>query len=90
MNASPKLRPLALALCTIVAVSAVAPAFAQELGSSSMREAREKREKELGKKEAKGDKKAAEADLWPNATRKSPDEEAKGKNLKALQELQAQ
>lgn len=90
MNASPKLRPLALALCTIVAVAAVAPAFAQqEAGSTSMQEQRAKRQKELGKKDAKEQDKAAEADMWPNATRKAPEEEAKGKNLKALQEIQA-
>jgi tetratricopeptide (TPR) repeat protein len=89
MNASLKLRPLALAVCTLVAVAAVAPAFAQQqAGSTSMREAREKRQKELGKQKDSDKGKAADAALWPNATRQAPEEEAKGKNLKTLQEIQ--
>ena len=52
-----------------------APAFAQQqAGSSSMRDQRAARQKELGKKNAKEEGKATtEADLWPGATRKAPD-----------------
>jgi tetratricopeptide (TPR) repeat protein len=61
------------------------------MGSSSMREQRAKRMKELNKqgdsKDEKG-KKSEEAQLYPNATRQSPEAEAKGQNLKALQSLQ--
>jgi tetratricopeptide (TPR) repeat protein len=86
MNISLKLSPLALAVCTIVAFATTAPAFAQDSGSTSMREQRLKRQKELGKAKESQDQKA-EAQQWPNATRKSPDAEAK-KNFKALQALQ--
>jgi len=73
----------------ICRVAAVAPAFAQaqDYGHSSMRDERAKRQKELGKTKEEG--KATEEQMWPNATRKSPEGEAKGKNLKALQEIQA-
>lgn len=90
MNITTKLSPLALAVCAIIGFSVVAPSFAQEVGSTSMREQRAKRMKELGKE--KDDAKAKQEDaqaMWPNATRKSPESEAKGKNLKALQEMQA-
>ncbi|KGQ19174.1 TPR domain containing protein [Lysobacter dokdonensis DS-58] len=88
MNASPKLRPLVLALCTIVSVAAVAPAFAQQQAESgSMRDQRAKRMKELGKE--KDSKQAAKEEaMWPGATRVEPKDEAKGKNLKSLQDIQ--
>ena len=90
MNASMQLRPLVLAVCAVLAVAVTAPVFAQEVGSgTSMREQRAKRMKELGKTE-EGKKKEEAAPLYPNATRQSPEATAKGKNLKALQELQAQ
>ena len=89
MNASPKLRPLALALCTIVAVSAVAPAFAQRKSVPRRCAKRAKSaRRNSARRKRRTTRKAAEADLWPNATRQSPEEEAKGKNLKALQEIQ--
>ena len=90
MNASMQLRPLVLAVCAVLAVAVTAPVFAQEVGSgTSMREQRAKRMKELGKTE-EGKKKEEAAPLYPNATRQSPEATAKGKNLKALQELQGQ
>ena len=50
---------------------------------------RAKRMKELGKaKEAKTRSRKQPQQLYPNATRQSPEAKAKGKNLKALQELQ--
>ena len=87
MNATP-FRPLVLAVCAALSVAVAAPVFAQDnTGSTSMREQREKRMKELGKKKD-GDKKQEEAQqLYPNATRTSPEAEAK-KYLKDLQELQ--
>lgn len=89
MNVSPQLRPLVLAICTVVAVAAVAPAFAQDTASPSMRDQRAKRMKELGKEKGTEQGKQGDAqNMWPNATRESPKEEAKGKNLKTLQEIQ--
>ena len=87
MNATP-FRPLVLAVCAALTVAVAAPVFAQQnTGSTSMREQREKRLKELGKKQD-ADKKQEEAQqLYPNATRTSPEAEAK-KYLKDLQELQ--
>ena len=83
------LRPLALAMCAVLATAVVVPAFAQDAGSTSMRDQRAKRMKELGKEKGSDKQAAKEADMWPNATRKAPEEEAKGKNLKSLQEIQA-
>lgn len=95
MNAS-HIRPLALAVCAALSLSIAAPVFAQqqELGSGSMREQRAKRMKELkGEDTTKADKKGAKkeeaAPLYPNATRQSPEAEAKGGNLKTLQAMQA-
>lgn len=89
MNASTQLRPLVLAVCAVLSVAIAAPVFAQAQDTTSapsMREQRAKRLKELGKAE-EGKKKEDVQQLYPNATRKSPDAEAK-KHLKALQELQ--
>jgi len=95
MNASSHIRPLALAICAALSLAVVAPAFAQQqdLGSGSMREQRAKRQKELkGESTSKDDKKGAKkeeaAPLYPNATRQSPEAEAKGGNLKTLQSMQ--
>jgi tetratricopeptide (TPR) repeat protein len=92
MNATSKLHPLALAVCAFVGIATAAPSFAQDVGSvgsTSMRDQRAKRMKELGKSSEDAKKKQEDAqNLWPNATRKSPDAEAKGKNLKALQSMQ--
>lgn len=83
------LRPLALAIAAMLAISFTASAIAQDVGGSSMREQRAKRMKELGHdKESKQAKEEA-APLYPNATRQSPEAKAKGKGLKDLQELQA-
>ena len=91
MNITNKLSPLALAVCAVIGFSVVAPSFAQEVGSTSMREQRAKRMKELGKEKDDAKQKQEDAqNLWPNATRKSPEAEAKGKNLKALQDIQSQ
>jgi tetratricopeptide (TPR) repeat protein len=91
MNASTQLRPLVLAVCTVLSIAIAAPVFAQDQSGNtgtSMREQRAKRMKELGKgDDAK--KTDDSAQLYPNATRKSPEAMAKGKNLKALQDLQA-
>ena len=95
MNGSSPIRPLALAVCAALSLAIAAPVFAQqqELGSGSMREQRAKRQKELKgesttKEDKKGAKKEEAAPLYPNATRQSPEAEAKGQNLKALQSLQ--
>ena len=93
MNGSSPIRPLALAVCAALSLAIAAPVFAQqqELGSGSMREQRAKRMKELNKSEGKeetGKKSKEEAQLYPNATRQSPEAEAKGNNLKALQSMQ--
>lgn len=84
-------RPLTLAIAAVLATSFAAPVLAQDVGSggSTMREQRAKRLKELGRDE--DSKKAQEeaAPLYPNATRPSPEAKAKGKELKALQDLQA-
>ena len=37
------LRPLALAMCAVLATAVVVPAFAQDTGTSSMRDQRAKR-----------------------------------------------
>ena len=90
MNASSHIRPLAIAVCAVLSLAIAAPVFAQQqAGSTSLREERAKRMKELGKG---GDTKKGETQeqqLYPNATRVSPEAKAKGDNLKALQELQA-
>ena len=95
MKAPTHIRPLALAVCAVLSIAIAAPVFAQqqELGSgTSMRDQRAKRMKELNKqtdsKDEKGKKTEEAAQLYPNATRKSPEAEAKGQNLKALQSLQ--
>lgn len=86
-----RFRPLTLAVAAVLAASFAAPVPAQDVGSggSTMREQRAKRLKELGRDEES--KKAQEevAPLYPNATRPSPEAKAKGKELKALQDLQA-
>ena len=85
------LRPLTLAVATVLLAAFAIPAFAQEdygkVSGDSAREQRAKRLKELGKDEAK--KEDARPALYPNATRESPEAKAKGKGLKALQDLQA-
>ena len=85
------LRPLTLAVATVLLAAFAIPAFAQEdygkVSGASAREQRAKRLKELGKDEAK--KEDARPALYPNATRESPEAKAKGKGLKALQDLQA-
>jgi tetratricopeptide (TPR) repeat protein len=91
MNASTHLRPLALAVCAVLSLAVAAPVFAQESGSTgtSMREQHAKRMKELGKEKGDDKKQEEAAPLYPNATRQSPEAMAK-KNLKALQEMQAE
>jgi len=91
MNASTHRRPLALAVCAVLSLAVAAPVFAQESGSTgtSMREQHAKRMKELGKEKGDDKKQAEAAPLYPNATRQSPEAMAK-KNLKALQEMQAE
>ena len=92
MNAPSHIRPLALAVCAALSLAIAAPVFAQqqELGSGSMRDQRAKRMKELNKdsKDETGKKSKEEAQLYPNATRQSPEAEAKGQNLKSLQAMQ--
>ena len=84
------LRPLTLAVATALLAAFSLPAFAQEgygkVGGDSAREQRAKRLKELGRDQAK--KEEARPALYPNATRESPEAKAKGKGLKALQDLQ--
>jgi tetratricopeptide (TPR) repeat protein len=89
MNTVTRLRPLVIAIGAMLAVSFAVPALAQQPQSTgeSMRDARAKRMKELGK--TKDAKQEEVAQTYPNATRKSPEAKAKGKNLKALQDLQA-
>ena len=85
------LRPLTLAVATALLAAFALPAFAQEdygkVGGESTRAQRDKRLKELGR--GKEDKaKEDTVALYPNATRQSPEAKAKGKGLKALQDLQ--
>ena len=85
MTSASNFRPLTLAIATALAAAfslPAAPAFAQsgygDVGTTSMRDRRAKRLKELGK--AKDEKaEAAAAALYPEATRESPDAKAKGK-----------
>ena len=88
MNVSAKLHPLALAVCALIGCAVVAPVVAQDVGSTSMREQRAKRMKELGKDSKDSKKGTEQAALWPNATREEPSGEAKGNNLKTLQAAQ--
>jgi len=93
MNAPSHIRPLALAVCAALSLAIAAPVFAQqqELGSGSMRDQRAKRMKELHGDTSTNDKKGKQEEtqqLYPNATRQSPEAEAKGNNLKALQSMQ--
>ncbi|BCT92212.1 hypothetical protein LYSHEL_12360 [Lysobacter helvus] len=90
MTRSFRHRPLVIAAGVFLAASFVAPVFAQNSGAAAptMREQREKRMQELGKAKESKKEAAAEAQMYPNATRQSPEAKAKGKNLKALQELQ--
>src|SRR5688572_5482871 len=84
------LRPLTLVVATALLAAFALPAFAQQdygkVGGESAREQRAKRLKELGKDEAK--KEESRPALYPDATRQSPEAKAKGKGLKALQDLQ--
>jgi tetratricopeptide (TPR) repeat protein len=90
MNASSHIRPLAIAVCAVLSLAIAAPVFAQQqAGSTSLREQRAKRMKELGKGTDAKQGETQEQQLYPNATRVSPEAKAKGDNLKALQELQA-
>jgi tetratricopeptide (TPR) repeat protein len=90
MNASSHIRPLAIAVCAVLSLAIAAPVFAQQqAGSTSMREQRAKRMKELGKGTDAKQGETQEQQLYPNATRVSPEAKAKGDNLKALQDLQA-
>jgi len=90
MNAFSHIRPLTIAVCAALSLAIAAPVFAQQqAGSTSMREQRAKRMKELGKGEDAKKGEVQEQQLFPNATRQSPEAKAKGDNLKALQELQA-
>lgn len=84
-------RPLTLAVVAVMLGAFAAPVFAQQqTGTESLRAQRAKRLKELGKDtEEKQAKAVEEAPLYPNATRQSPEAKAKGKGLKALQDLQA-
>lgn len=88
MNAPSHLRPLVIAVCAALSFAIAAPVFAQDVGSTSMRDQRAKRMKELGKDSDSKKKQEEVAPLYPNATRQSPEAEAKGQNLKALQALQ--
>ena len=82
------LRPLTIAIATLLCASFAAPVLAQQQAASpSMREQRAKRMKELGHDEESKKAKQEEAPLYPDATRQSPEATAKGKNLKALQTL---
>jgi tetratricopeptide (TPR) repeat protein len=85
------LSPLTLAIIAVLSMSIAAPAFAQDVGSTggSMREQRAKRMKELGRDQESNKPQQETAQLYPNATRKSPEAVAKGKGLKELQDLQA-
>ena len=89
MNATTRFRPLAIAVCAVLSVAIAAPVFAQEVGSgTSMRDQRAKRMKELNKaKESDNQKQEAAQQLYPQATRQSPEAMAKD-NLKALTALQ--
>ena len=78
MNAPSHIRPLAIAVCAVLSIAIAAPVFAQDVGTS-MRAQREKRLKELGK--GKEDKKQEEAQLYPEATRQSPEATAKGEKI---------
>ena len=91
MNASSHIRPLAIAVCAALSLAIAAPVFAQQqAGSTSMREQHAKRMKELGKgTDTAKQGETQEQQLYPNATRVSPEAKAKGDNLKALQDLQA-
>jgi len=91
MNASSHIRPLAIAVCAVLSLAIAAPVFAQQqAGSTSLREQRAKRMKELGKgTDTAKQGETQEQQLYPNATRVSPEAKAKGDNLKALQDLQA-
>ena len=90
MNASSHIRPLAIAVCAVLSLAIAAPVFAQQqAGSTSLREQRAKRMKELGKGTDAKQGETQEQQLYPNATRVSPEAKAKGDNLKALQDLQA-
>lgn len=83
-------RPLTVAIVAVMLGAFAAPVFAQQTGQESMRAQRAKRLKELGKDvDAKQAKVVEEAPLYPSATRQSPEAKAKGKGLKALQDLQA-
>ncbi|MCI4568004.1 tetratricopeptide repeat protein [Lysobacter sp. CFH 32150] len=84
-------RPLTLAVVAVMLGAFAAPVFAQQqTGTESLRAQRAKRLKELGKDtEEKQAKAVEEAPLYPNAARQSPEAKAKGKGLKALQDLQA-
>lgn len=84
-------RPLTLAVAAALLAAFAAPAFAQQdygkAGGDSLRAQRDKRLKELGKgKEQKQEE--ARPVMFPLATRQSPEAKAKGKGLKALQDLQ--
>lgn len=84
------LRPLTLAVAAVLAASFAAPVLAQDAGSSgSMREQRAKRLKELGRDVESTKAPEEAAAQYPNATRQSPEAVAKGKELRALQDLQA-
>ena len=85
------LRPLRFAIIAVLSMSVAAPVFAQDVGSTggSMREQRAKRLKELGRAQESSKPQQESAQLYPNATRKSPEAMAKGRGLKELQDLQA-
>lgn len=88
------IRPLTMVIAAVMLGMFATPILAQSdygnVGTGSMREQRAKRLKELGKTtEEKQAKAVEETPLYPNATRQSPEAKAKGKGLKALQDLQA-
>lgn len=96
--------PAQLLLMAAISTGAIAPAFAQMsspppatqkpqstsngAANESMRAQRERRKAELGKTSSDGKAQAANAPLFPNATRQEPDAKASSKSLKALQEVQ--
>lgn len=86
------LRPLTLAIAAALLAAFAAPAFAQQdygkAGGDSLRAQRDKRMKELGKGKEQAQQEEARPALFPLATRPSPQAKAKGKGLKALQDLQ--